>query len=115
MRIVPTEESNEEITSFLRSENVGVPSLDAKGARGNVKMSLTLVNRIDVPCITEHLQSTTPHAFFSIEDVRYANEGGVPTKKTQMQFRVCFMGLPAKNNNCFLYRCFAATLISDNL
>jgi uncharacterized protein YebE (UPF0316 family) len=81
MRIVTTEESNEEITSFLQSENFGVTSLDAKGARGNVKMILTLVNRIDVPRITEHLQSTNPHAFFSIEDVRYANEGVFRPKK----------------------------------
>lgn len=81
MRIVTTEESNEEITSFLQSENFGVTSLDAKGARGNVKMILTLVNRIDVSRIKEHLQLTNPHAFFSIEDVRYANEGVFRPKK----------------------------------
>ena len=81
MRIVTTEESNEEITSFLESEHFGVTSLDAKGARGNVKMILTLVNRTDVPRITGHLQTTNPHAFFSIEDVRYANEGVFRPKK----------------------------------
>ena len=81
LRIVTTEESNEEIASFLQSENFGVTSLDAKGARGNVKMILTLVNRVDVPRITEHLQTTNPHAFFSIEDVRYANEGVFRPKK----------------------------------
>ncbi|PKL58104.1 MAG: hypothetical protein CVV34_04070 [Methanomicrobiales archaeon HGW-Methanomicrobiales-5] len=81
LRIVTTEESNEEITSFLRSEHFGVTSLDAKGARGNVKLLLTLVNRSDVSRITEHLQTTNPHAFFSIEDVRYANEGVFRPKK----------------------------------
>lgn len=73
--IVTAEESNEEITRFLRSENFGVTSLDAKGARGNVKMILMLVNSVDVPRITDHLQTPNPHAFFSIEDVQYANEG----------------------------------------
>jgi uncharacterized protein YebE (UPF0316 family) len=81
MRIVTTKESNEEIISFLQSEYFGATSLDAKGARGNVKMILTLVNRIDVPRITKHLQTTNPHAFFSIEDVRYANEGVFRPKK----------------------------------
>jgi uncharacterized protein YebE (UPF0316 family) len=81
LRIVTTEESNEEIASFLQSENFGVTSLDAKGARGNVKLILTLVNRSDVSRITEHLQMTNPHAFFSIEDVRYANEGVFRPKK----------------------------------
>ncbi|MHB8164337.1 MAG: DUF2179 domain-containing protein [Methanoregula sp.] len=81
LRIVTTEESNEEITAFLQSENFGITCLDAKGARGNVKMILTLVNRTDVPRITEHLQTTNPHAFFSIEDIRYANEGVFCPKK----------------------------------
>lgn len=81
MRIVTTEESNEEIASFLKSENFGVTSLDAKGARGNVKVILTLVNRTDVSRITDHLKTTNPHAFFSIEDVRYANEGVFRPKK----------------------------------
>jgi uncharacterized membrane-anchored protein YitT (DUF2179 family) len=82
MRIVTTEESNEEITRFLQLEHFGVTSLDAKGARGNVKMILTLVNRTDVSRITDHLQTTNPHAFFSIEDVRYANEGVFRPKKS---------------------------------
>lgn len=81
LRIVTTEESNEEITAFLQSENFGITSLDAKGARGNVKMILSLVNRTDVPRITEHLRTTNPHAFFSIEDIRYANEGVFRPKK----------------------------------
>jgi hypothetical protein len=38
-------------------------------------MILSLVNRVDVPRITIHIQSTNPHAFFSIEDMRYVNEG----------------------------------------
>jgi uncharacterized protein YebE (UPF0316 family) len=38
MRIVTTEGSNDEIVSFLESEQYGVTSLDGKGSRGNVKM-----------------------------------------------------------------------------
>jgi uncharacterized protein YebE (UPF0316 family) len=81
MRIVTTEESNEEIVSFLESEHFGVTSLDAKGTRGNVKMLLSLVNRADVPRITGHIQTTNPTAFFSIEDVRYVNQGVFRPKK----------------------------------
>jgi uncharacterized protein YebE (UPF0316 family) len=81
LRIVTSDESNEEITRFLQSENFGVTSLDAKGSRGNVKVILTLVNRIDLPRIREHLQTTNPRAFFSIEDVRYVNEGVFRPKK----------------------------------
>jgi len=75
LRIITAEESNEEIISFMRSENYGITSLDASGSRGNVKMILSLVNRVDIPGITEPIRATNPHAFFSIEDVRYVNEG----------------------------------------
>jgi uncharacterized protein YebE (UPF0316 family) len=75
MRIVTTEESNEPITTFLQAENYGVTCMDAKGARGGVKMIISLVNRADVPRITGHIEKTNPSAFFSIEDVRYVNQG----------------------------------------
>jgi uncharacterized protein YebE (UPF0316 family) len=81
LRIVTTDDSNEEIVSFMQSENYGITTLDATGSRGNVKMILSLVNRVDVPRITEHIHSTNPHAFFSIEDVRYVNEGVFRPKK----------------------------------
>jgi uncharacterized protein YebE (UPF0316 family) len=81
LRIITTEESNEEIISFMRSENYGITTVDATGSRGNVKISLSLVNRVDIPRITQHIQLTNPHAFFSIEDVRYVNEGVFRPKK----------------------------------
>lgn len=84
MRIVTTEESNDEIVSFMQSENYGITTLDAKGSRGNVRIILSLVNRTDVARITERIRSTNPHAFFSIEDVRYVNEGVFRPKKPNM-------------------------------
>jgi uncharacterized protein YebE (UPF0316 family) len=81
LRIVTTEDSTEDIISFMQSENYGITTVDATGSRGNVKMILSLVNRADVPRITTHLQSTNPHAFYSIEDVRYVNEGVFRPKK----------------------------------
>jgi uncharacterized protein YebE (UPF0316 family) len=81
LRIVTTDDSNEEIVSFMQSENYGITTLDATGSRGSVKMILSLVNRTDVPRITQHIQATNPHAFFSIEDVRYVNQGVFRPKK----------------------------------
>jgi uncharacterized protein YebE (UPF0316 family) len=75
LRIITTEESEEQITNFLAAENCGVTRLDAQGSRGNVKMILSLVNRTDVPRITAFIRTVNPGAFFSIEDVRYVNEG----------------------------------------
>jgi uncharacterized protein YebE (UPF0316 family) len=75
LRIITTGESEEQISTFLAQENCGVTRLDAQGSRGDVKMILTLVNRTDVARITEYIRTVNPHAFFSIEDVRYVNEG----------------------------------------
>ena len=55
LHIVTTEDSTHEIVSFMQSENYGITTLDATGSRGNVKMILSLVNRIDVPRNTAHL------------------------------------------------------------
>ncbi len=65
LRILKTEDSTEEIVSFMQADNYGVATLDATGSRGNVKMILSLVNCVNVPCITAHLQSTNSPAFFS--------------------------------------------------
>ncbi|MGD0533819.1 MAG: DUF5698 domain-containing protein [Methanoregula sp.] len=75
MRIITTDGTGEEITGFLQAEHYGTTSLDAKGARGGVKMIISLVNRDDIPRITRHIEETNPDAFFSIEDVRYVNQG----------------------------------------
>lgn len=56
--------------------------MDAQGSRGTVKITLTLVNRTDVPRITEFLHGNFPDAFFSIGDVRYASEGVFRPKNT---------------------------------
>jgi uncharacterized protein YebE (UPF0316 family) len=81
MRIITTDESTDEIISFLESENYGITSLDATGSRGTVRMIITLINRSDIPAITAHLEATNPQAFFSIEDVRYVNQGVFRPKK----------------------------------
>jgi len=93
LRIVTTEDSTHEIVSFMQSENYGITTFDATGSRGNVKMILSLVNRIDVPRITAHLQSINPRVFFSIEDVRYVNEGVFRTKKAKTLSPACFIRL----------------------
>jgi len=81
LRIVTTDGSGEEIAQFLQAENYGTTCLDAKGARGGVKMIISLVNRDDVPRITRHIEETNPGAFFSIEDVKYVNQGVFRPKK----------------------------------
>ena len=75
LRIITKDETNEGIIAFLQEEKYGVTSMDAEGSRGGVKMILSLVNRADLPRITRFIEQTNPNAFFSIEDIRYVNQG----------------------------------------
>lgn len=82
LRIIAAEDSLAAIGKYMQSENYGATYLDAKGSRGEVMMILSLVNREDVPRITKHLEENAPNAFFSIEDVRYVNQGIFRPRKT---------------------------------
>jgi len=99
LRIITTEESEGQITSFLTQENCGATNLDAQGSRGSVKMVLPLFNRADVPRITEFIRTVNSRAFFSIEDVRYVNEG-VLRPKDQGVLTGRFSSVLHKKNNC---------------
>ena len=75
LRIVTTDESRDAIISSLQSENHGVTCMEAQGSRGSVTMILSLVKRSEISRITNLIDQINPRAFFSIEDVRYVNEG----------------------------------------
>ena len=81
MRIITTNETSAGIADFLQNEQFGTTVLAAQGARGGVTMIMSLVNRDDVPRITRFIEDTNPDAFFSIEDVRYVNQGVFRPKK----------------------------------
>ncbi|AGB03734.1 DUF2179 domain-containing protein [Methanoregula formicica] len=75
LRIVTADESRDAIVSSLQSENHGVTCIEAEGSRGSVTMILSLVQRSEISRITGRIDRINPKAFFSIEDVRYVNEG----------------------------------------
>lgn len=88
LRIVTTAESTETIAKYLEAEHFGVTSFDAKGSRGDVQMILSVVNRADLPRITDFIETTNPKAFFSIEDVRYVNQGVFRPKNSYSLSRI---------------------------
>jgi len=99
MRIITTNETSAGIAAFLQTEQFGTTSLSAQGARGGVTMIISLVNREDVPRITRHIQETSPDAFFSIEDVRYVNQGVFrPRKLNPFTGFLHTLALPRKRN-----------------
>ncbi len=84
MRIITTNETRAGIAGFLQTEQYGTTVLEAQGSRGGVTMIISLVNRDDVPRITRYIEETNPDAFFSIEDVRYVNQGVFRPRKRNL-------------------------------
>lgn len=71
----------DQLVSGLRSEGYGVTSLDAVGNGGKVAILYSIIKRSDIPHFTELIHAYNPKAFYSIEDVRFVNQGVFPSRK----------------------------------
>lgn len=74
IRIITNQDSQQLILA-LQKENIGITVIDGQGAKGPVKIIFTLANRKDIAIIRELINRYNPTAFYSIEDVRAANQG----------------------------------------
>ena len=74
VRII-TSEGADELMEKLKAGNYGVTRMEGVGAREPVTVLLTLVDRHDLHHLIGLINESNPHAFYSIEDIRTANEG----------------------------------------
>lgn len=59
----------------LKKAGYGVTFFDAHGANGPVKVIYTVINRKELRDISRLLQTSHPHVFYTVEEVRSASEG----------------------------------------
>jgi len=71
------------LAEALKSKGYGVTVLPAQGAKGPVDMLFTVANRKDMQSVIQIIELINPQSFYTIEDVRYANEGIFPAVTTQ--------------------------------
>lgn len=62
----------------LKANSFGSTVIDAAGGTGPVKIILTVINRKDLPLVAGIIHEHNPTAFYSIEDIRTANQGIFP-------------------------------------
>jgi uncharacterized protein YebE (UPF0316 family) len=67
----------------LNQNNFGVTSIDAYGSKGPVKVLLTVIKRKDIDRVAEIINENNPNSFYSIEDIRTANQGVFPRKVSE--------------------------------
>ncbi|MBS1636302.1 MAG: DUF2179 domain-containing protein [Bacteroidetes bacterium] len=74
IRII-TNEDTSGLIADLRSIHQGVTMVDAEGAMGPVKLLFTVVKRVNKAQVIAMIHQHSPHAFYSIEDVKSAHQG----------------------------------------
>jgi len=77
-----TYQNGDELVKSLNSNGFGATSVEAHGARENVLLVYTIVQRNNLGRVIELIMEHNPKAFYTIEDVRTAREGIFPPKKT---------------------------------
>jgi uncharacterized protein YebE (UPF0316 family) len=64
----------------LQKLNLGLTVIDGHGVKGPVKILFMIVKRKDVALVRDVINEVNPQAFYTIEDIRIANQGIFPKK-----------------------------------
>jgi uncharacterized protein YebE (UPF0316 family) len=81
VRVIMTKKG-EELVQQLHEAGYGATSLQAEGAIGHVIMVYTIIKRKNLPSVVGIIKGLNPKAFFSVEEIRLANEGIFPHSST---------------------------------
>ena len=60
----------------------GVTSADARGAKEDVHIIFSVIHRSELKTVIDVIKKYNPRAFYSVEDVRYVNEGVFPVRRS---------------------------------
>jgi uncharacterized protein YebE (UPF0316 family) len=77
IRIITGQDATQ-LIKVLRDGGYGVTSIPAQGSTGPVHLIFTVIKRGHLEEVEEMIRNFNPHAFYSIEDVRYVSEGVFP-------------------------------------
>ena len=78
---VITKKDAAELVGYLKSADYGVTSVDGHGTAGQVKIVFTIVPRREVKSVADLIKKFNPKAFYTIEEVGFAEKGMLPLKQ----------------------------------
>ncbi len=81
-------EGGKEVMQRLHDAGFGVTGVDGQGATGPVKVVYAVVKRRHLKEVIGIIHSVNPKAFYTIEDVRSAEEGVFPSKRYDVGIHV---------------------------
>jgi uncharacterized protein YebE (UPF0316 family) len=71
---VITKKNDHELTNALRKAGYGVTTVNAMGMQGEVEILYIVINRKKLKEITNTIKEYNPNAFFTVENVHFANK-----------------------------------------
>lgn len=71
-------QGGEEMAKHLRDSGYGVTVVNGEGSTGPVKLLYTIIKRKDMGEVSKIIHAMNPKAFFSVEEVRFAESGIFP-------------------------------------
>lgn len=81
---VITRRDADDLIEALRAAGFGVTSVDATGTSGDVSLVFSVVKRTDLPQYVDLVKQFNPNAFYSIEDIRFVNQGIFRSRHTPL-------------------------------
>ncbi|MBN1505912.1 MAG: DUF2179 domain-containing protein [Sedimentisphaerales bacterium] len=90
-----------EIAGFvecLKQKRYGVTCVDGQGVNGPVEIVFTVVPRREVGAVVETIKKLSPQAFYTIEEVGFAEQGVFPIRKTWQQSSFLGVVRPFRRN-----------------
>ncbi len=79
---VITQKPADKLITTLNTMGFGITSVDARGSKSDVNIIYTIIHRNEMKKVVGIIKEYNPRAFYSVEDVRYVNEGAFPTRRT---------------------------------
>ncbi len=68
----------------LTAMGCGITSVEARGTKDDVHVIYTVIHRRELKYVIDVIKKYNPRAFYSVEDVRYVNEGIFPLRKSML-------------------------------
>lgn len=76
-------ERGKELVALLNANGYGATVVEAHGARANVNLIYTIVNRNELDNVLDMINTFNPKTFYTIEDIKSANEGIFSPRKSK--------------------------------
>lgn len=79
---VITQKDSTQLVKNLKEKNYNLTILDAEGKKGKVKVIFSVINKKELKKTIELINKTNPKAFYSVEDIRHAQDQNIIKNKS---------------------------------